>query len=427
VLIAAAWGAEPRAGEQAREKLPRRYPYLYEFRAAQAFDPDNARLAREIAYLHLAMGQRKEAEQEFTRVLQLTPNDESAARQLAELQGRSLPAPTPAAPRETSQVRQLALASYERSYLQDALKYLRLSLELEPNDSLLQLRLAQTLNLLQRDREAMQWFAKARKSKTDSIAREADAAWRRLHPLYAPMQSTTWAFPFFSTRWRDGFGYAQSKTEFKFGQSKLRPYLSTRFVGDTGRGERYNGALPAQLSETSVILGGGAFLPLRDNLYTWGEAGVALRYLGQHPEGGRARPDYRGGAGWFRGWGKLLGAPSSGRFAETNLDAVYVSRFQHNTLFISQTRTGYSFARKEDQKIEWQALWNFNVHTDARRQYWANFVETGPGIQFRWQGLPPNLRFGIHGVRGVYLRNAGNPLRPNFFDVRVGFWYAITR
>jgi hypothetical protein len=273
----------------------------------------------------------------------------------------------------------------------------------------------------------MAWFAKARKSKTESIAREADAAWRRLHPQYAPFQSTSWAFPFFSSRWRDTFAYAQTKTEFKLGQSRLRPYWSTRFVGDTGGGQRYRAVLPAQLSETSVILGGGAFLPLRDNFYAWGEAGIAVRYLGVHPEGGKTQPDFRGGAGWFRGWGKLLGAPSSGRFLETNADAVFVSRFDHNTLFISQSRLGYSFARKEDQPLEWQVLWNFNLHTDARRQYWANFLESGPGLQFRWKGLPPNLRFGVHWVRGVYLTNPGNPLDPNFFDLRAGFWYAHTR
>jgi hypothetical protein len=67
------------------------------------------------------------------------------------------------------------------------------------------------------------------------------------------------------------------------------------------------------------------------------------------------------------------------------------------------------------------------VNTDAKSQYWANFLEFGAGIRTRWASLPPNIHFSLQALRGVYTRNEGNPRRPNYFDVRAGFWYAITR
>ena len=62
--------AEPRIAEQARELLPSRYPYVYEFEKALALDPTNDALRRELAYLHLAMGNKSAAEQQ----LQLLPD-----------------------------------------------------------------------------------------------------------------------------------------------------------------------------------------------------------------------------------------------------------------------------------------------------------------------------------------------------------------
>src|ERR1019366_5511529 len=56
-LIAASRGPEPRASEMARERLPARYPYVYEFRVALELDPDNEALHRELAYLLLKMSE----------------------------------------------------------------------------------------------------------------------------------------------------------------------------------------------------------------------------------------------------------------------------------------------------------------------------------------------------------------------------------
>ena len=59
-----------------------------------------------------------------------------------------------------------------------------------------------------------------------------------------------------------------------------------------------------------------------------------------------------------------------------------------------------------------QVLWNANVTADAKRQYWANYVETGPGVRFRFDNSP--LLFSVSMLRGAYLVNEYNPRRPNY-------------
>jgi hypothetical protein len=41
--------------------------------------------------------------------------------------------------------------------------------------------------------------------------------------------------------------------------------------------------------------------------------------------------------------------------------------------------------------------------------------------------MPEALTFSVNLLRGVYTLNRDNPRRPNFFDLRAGFWCAITR
>jgi hypothetical protein len=97
-------------------------------------------------------------------------------------------------------------------------------------------------------------------------------------------------------------------------------------------------------------------------------------------------------------------------------------------LFYSQNRGGYTFAKSESLAIQQaQVYWNFNGTTDRLRQYWANYVESGPGVRFRLKTLPQGILFSVNFLRGVYTVNDYNPRRPNFFDVRAGFWYAFTR
>ena len=84
-LLAASRGGEARAAENARELLPARYPYVYEFQNALELDPGNIDLRREFAYLLLRMKREQEAEEQFRIIVAEAPADLLSAAQLGFL------------------------------------------------------------------------------------------------------------------------------------------------------------------------------------------------------------------------------------------------------------------------------------------------------------------------------------------------------
>ena len=122
-------------------------------------------------------------------------------------------------------------------------------------------------------------------------------------------------------------------------------------------------------------------------------------------------PDYRGGVSMTRS----LHREDSGWLADATLDALYVSRFDHDFLAYLQSRGGHSFGPV-------QLHWNGNVTIDAKRQDWANFVETGPGLRVP---LSQSMYATFNLLRGAYL--IANPSRrATFNDFRAGLWYAFS-
>jgi hypothetical protein len=222
------------------------------------------------------------------------------------------------------------------------------------------------------------------------------------------VRTTVWVYPIFSTRWHDFFSYAQVKTELRKNRW-LQPYASIRFIGDTR--VTIGGTSPESLSESSFILAGGVHTAPWHGVTGWFEGGSAISYVTGH-----MLPDYRGG---FSGqWQKM--PESSGWFGDTSADGLYISRFNKDCLLYSQSRAGYAASR------HLQLYWNGNFTVDAKGQYWANFVETGPAFVCRARCLPGSMWFSVNLMRGAYLTNEDNPRRPNFTDVRVGVWYAFT-
>ncbi len=84
-LLAASRSVEPRVAEAAQELLPQRYPFVYEFQKALDLDPSNVELRRELAYLHLAMDDHSQAEEQFQMVAEGAPDDLLSAAQLGFL------------------------------------------------------------------------------------------------------------------------------------------------------------------------------------------------------------------------------------------------------------------------------------------------------------------------------------------------------
>ena len=464
-LLAASRGTEPRVAEAARELLPQRYPYVYEFRKALSLDAANVELRRELSYLLLEMGSKPEAEDEFRRIVSAAPDDLLSVAQLGflrlnrsdlagamplldqvlknddtELADRvrsALKLPRnlrkrPEAPQAERRIEAKVLAekSLEKGYMKDALKYLAIAHETDPLDFEVMLKLGWAHNITNQDAVAARWFNLARRSPDPKVAQEANKAYQNLHAANARLQTTFWLFPMYSSRWQDVFAYSQLKTVVKV-KGPLRPYFSARFVGDARGGTMDRTQLaassPLYLSESAVILGLGVATPVYRGLFAWAEAGTALSYLRRH-DVPRAMSDYRAGLSLTRFHGPTILNTKPGWFAETANDAVYVSRFDHNTILQTQNKFGRNFGGSEDQNtLRAQLFWSINLNADVKRQYWANTAETGPGIRFRWSAMPPSMVFTVQALRGAHLVNTGNPRRPNYFDIRAGFWYALTR
>ncbi|MFN0105610.1 MAG: tetratricopeptide repeat protein [Bryobacteraceae bacterium] len=456
-LLAASRGAEPRVAEQARELLNPRYPFVYEFQRALALDPANTDLRRELAYLLLEMQSKAEAEKEFAQIVDEAPTDLLSTAQLGFLKlarqdtagalpllekvlkgdtgdlsdrvraALKMPKTLRRRP-ETSraevkvEAKVLAEKSYEKGYMKDALKYLTIAHESDPLDFDVMLKLGWANNILKNDTDAVRWFDLARRAPDDKIAAEANKAYKTLSAAHSPLRTTFWILPMFSSRWQDVFAYSQVKTEIKMANLPIRPYFSARLLGDA-RGierSRTTTANPQYLSESAAILAVGFSTPVKNGVSGWAEAGTALSYRGPKDQA-RVTPDYRGGLVIARLFGTPLGAEKSGGFTETANDAVFVSRFNNDVILVNQNKIGWTLTPNL------QAFTAINVNTDVKRQYWANFIEGGVGLRARWSALPPNVNFTVQVLRGVYTLNAGNPRRPNYFDVRAGFWYAITR
>lgn len=465
-LLAASRGAEPRVAEEARELLPSRYPYVYEFQKALGMDPKNIDLRRELAYLYLEMGRKDDAELQFLTITQQAPDDLLSAAQLGflrlarkdvkdamplldkvlkgadgELADRvraALKLPRTFERRKEDTARRdvsieakvLAEKSLKAGYLKDALKYLKIAHESDPVDFSVMLKLGWTYNLLKEDSEAVKWFRLAGKSPDPAIASEATHAYKNLEPGLARFRTTFWMMPFFSTRWHDLFGYAQVKEEIKLGNLWFRPYVSVRFVGDAlgSIGALPGNVNPQYLSESSVIFAGGVATRVWHGAMGWAEAGESVKYLTSRTDVGAAVPDYRGGISYAKGFGHLMTRTSHGLFAETNDDGVFVSRFANDMIAYSQNRTGYTFRPMEGLGgFQAQLYWNWNLVADQQSQYWANYAELGPGLRFRFSDWPRSLLFTVSAMRGAYLINQGNPRGPNFNDIRAGIWYAFTR
>jgi Tfp pilus assembly protein PilF len=447
-LLAASRGGEPRAAEAARELLPERYPYVPEFRRALALDPGNVELRRELAYLLLRMQNQGEAEVEFRILTEMAPSELLSAAQLGFLllaRGDQLSAlpllqrvvagkdeelanrvravlrlPQVQQRRTDSQkqsidAKLMAERSIKAGYMKDALKYLQIAHEADPADFGVMLQLGWTHNVLYQDAAAIRWFDLARRSPDPRVAAEAGGAYRNLRLALAPIRFSAWMFPVYSSRWRDLLSYGQVKAQFR-SALPVQPYFSLRFVGDTRL--TIGAASPRFLSESAVIPGVGLRWRGWRGLNAWVEAGLSAGYLSAHVLG-----DYRGGVGYLKGFGSGFGGRSSGWFAETGADAVFISRFSNDFLVYAQNRAGYTL---NGEAWKAQLHWNANLTADSKREYWANFFETGPGVRLRGPAMPPSMFFSLNLLRGAYTSNAGNPRGPHFSDVRAGVWYAFS-
>lgn len=436
-LLAASRSRDSRTAEQALElmgPMQKRYPYPYEFVAALKLDPRNVNLRKELAYLYLAMHHEGDAIDQFEQILAITPRDKAARDQLNQLKGIKTVDPQP---QETAMVstgasadvnsKDMGMKSFRLGYTRDAIKYLTDAHQLDPNDMEVTLKLAWALNQANRNDDAITYFMLASKASDKKIAQEALKAYHTLKGDVVP-ETTVWSMPMYSSRWNDGFEYGQVKRTLPVPgmdafNKILSFYVTTRLMGDVKSTADIK-MMGSFLSESSVIFGVGAATREWHRIYGWVEAGEAINYLPGRTDVGRATPDYRGGVGYSKGFGQLLGSERAGVFYETAADADYVSRFDKDWFFHYQHRAGQTFVTKAGNKF--QVLLNADWSGDVKKEYWANSFEFGPGVKFHPSFLPQNLYFTADFLRGVYLNPYYFPKRPNYYDVRLSFWYAKT-
>jgi hypothetical protein len=356
-----------------------------------------------LGFLLYARGEKTAAMPLFDRVL-AGKDDDLANRVRAVLRMPQVLRPRSAGAPQSIDAKIMAERSIKAGFMKDALKYLEAAHESDPGDFDIMRKLAWTNNSLHRDALAFRWFDLARRSPDPTIAADAAHGFHNLYEAAQRFRTTAWLFPLFSSRWHDLFAYGQVKTEMNLG-FPVRPYVSMRFVGDTR--QTVGAGSPQYLSESSFILAFGAATQTWHGVRAWGESGTAISYLKGH-----MLPDYRGGVSVTR----TLRREDSGWLADATLDALYVSRFDHDFLAYTQSRAGYDFGPV-------QLHWNGNVTIDAKRQDWANFVETGPGLRVP---IAQSMYLTFNLLRGAYLID--NPSRRGTFnDVRAGLWYAFTR
>jgi len=399
-------------------------------------------LRRELAYLRLEMGDRAEAEKEFETVVARAPEDLLSAAQLGFLRlnrgdaagadpllqkvlaggdddladrvrtALHMPQTLRRRPEEprakvSTAARELAEKSLEKGYLKDALKYLETAHENDPLDFKVMLKLGWTYNVLKDDQQAVRWFNLARRSPDRSTASEASRAYHNLQPGLERFRTTVWR-----SRCSRRAGMTRSPTRrprrscgFRTGSSaRMHPRASSATREARWRW-RASGRSIFQSAAWFSVGSRHGHVARRHELVRSGRVPeIPADRIGARPRGaGLSR-----GLSYAKGFGGLLARGAHGAFAETNDDGVFVSRFANDTLLYSQNRAGYTLRAAEAAAgLHAQFYWNCNATVDSRGEYWANYVETGPGVRFRFEGLPASLLFSVNAVRGAYLLNEG--------------------
>ena len=382
-LLAASRGGEPRAAEMARELLPNRYPYVPEFEAALELDPANVELRRDLAYLLLRMDRQSEAEQQFGTLTEQAPGDLLAATQLGFLlyaRGEQDPAmlllervlsgndedlanrvravlrrpqvvETQAdLPPSSLDARTMAERSIQAGFINDALKYLRSPTMPIPATSTSCSNWAGPITCCTRmprpsagsiSPAAAPILRSPPKPRAHGTTSTAPLAYSTPPPGYIRCSPPAGTISSHTARSKPNSARALFSARTPRSASSAIP---AKPIGAS--------AWPAQyLSESSFILGGGIRTVPWHGITGWFEAGSAISYVSGH-----MLPDYRGGLSAL--WHKL--PEEAGWFADTSLDALFMSRFNNDFLAYDQSRFGYAVSHHI------QLYWNANFTLDAQ-------------------------------------------------------------
>jgi hypothetical protein len=178
-----------------------------------------------------------------------------------------------------------------------------------------------------------------------------------------------------------------------------------RFIGDTR--VTIGDYSPQTLSESSFIVAGGVRTEPWHGVTGWFEAGSAMSYVTGH-----LLPDYRGG---FSGqWRKM--PESTGWFADTSADGLYMSRFDKDYLLYDQSRAATWF-----RVSHVQLYWNGNFTLDLKGRLGPISPRQGPEFAFRARWMPKSMWITANLCAACTVTTG-----LTFNDIRLGVWYAFT-
>ena len=325
-----------------------------EFRVLADTAPADLLAATQLGFLLYARGERAAAQPLFDRVL-AGDDDDLANRVRAVLRMPQVLKPRPEPQPASIDAKVMAERSIKAGYMKDALKYLQIAHEADPGDFDVMLKLGWTLNSCARTARPSQWFNLARKSADPHIAAEAGRAWRQSPPRQRALPLQRLVLPHV-------FEPLERRLLLRPGPHRAPPRLAPSVPTSAPASSATPRSSPRQpLSEQSVILAIGATTDTWRGARAWFEAGTAIGYR-ELPHAPRLprRP--------------LLRAPPR------TLRRHHARRALHLPL---RSRTSSPTANPASACIDGpvQLYWNANLTADAQRQYWANFVETGPGIR----------------------------------------------
>jgi len=354
----------------ARLREGNRAAALEEFRQAQALDPTNTAIRKQIGYLALQEGDLPVAVESFEAARQQEPNDLGVALQLGYL--------------------------YER---------------------------------LNRPQDAESAFLAAGASDEESTRRSARAALKnlrdtRLRHIYFDV----YAGPLYSARFSNGIFDVVGRLHWRPKPSVPASfYLNGRVTHDSrSRG----GNLPAVFSDNVGLLGAGVALEARRwHVSLLAEANLAFNLTRTALRNRDTEPDYRVVGYYYRRWESRFAGPlgllTAGRargerlFTDYDASLGYYSRYDHNVIGYLQIREGLRLAGWQNSRLLGYA--KFNLAKDSNRDFFNNVGEVGAGLEFR-PHREVNLGLRLEYLHGIYYGIEGrdtNPFGRQYDDFRV--------
>lgn len=413
------------------------------FKNALALEPSNERWRKDMAYALVSAGSLAEAVTEFQRIYSEHPDQLEIALQLGYLSQQlsrvqeairyfgdaerssdrriSEQASGALAVLRPSELLTRKQAAYDLAGQGRRVEAIRLFEELhrdDPADASATLQLGYLYDAAGEKTKARQMFEAARQNADPQIARQAASALDQIRRDSKLWFGSLYASPFYQSRFSNEINPLHVQIGIRAARY-VQPYIGLRFNRDV---RSKSGTLPQIFADNSVVFAFGiqSSLP-RIGATFYAEAGTALDLLAQ-PTQGRAIPDYRTGALWFRSWGTGINAPAGAGhdFTLTGnayADLGFYSRYDNNVIGSLLLREGFNLPTGSVLPIQLLAAINFVK--DSNGNFYNNSIEVGPDLRIVPVRKLPNLQFEMQYLRGFYVtHDSTNPYRPRYGDFR---------